>query len=95
MLVFAHDGAEALARLRGDAGIPPVPSDIDMPKMDGITLLRHLPGVAPGLRAIMVSASGDDRNIRSAIGPGACGFLTGPTGSERMRGAIDRALPEG
>ena len=91
---FAQNGAEALERLGGDGGISLVLSDINMPKMDGLTLLTHLPGVAPDLRAIMVSAYGDDRNIRNAMDLGAYDFLTKPIDFERMRDAIDRALLE-
>ena len=70
-------------------------SDINMPEMDGLTLLRHLPGVAPDLRAIVVSAHGDERNIQDAMDLGACDFLARPMDFERMLGAIDRALLEG
>ena len=92
---FALNGVEALERLGGNGGISLVLSDINMPEMDGLTLLRRLPGVAPDLRAIVVSAYGDERNIRDAMDLGAYDFLTKPIDFERMRGAIDRALLEG
>jgi DNA-binding NtrC family response regulator len=74
--VFAHNGVEALALLRSDLEIDLVLTDINMPEMDGLTLLEHLPTLNPVLRAIMITAYGDMRNIRMAMQRGAYDFLT-------------------
>ena len=54
--VFAQNGIEALARLHEDKEITMVLSDINMPQMDGLTLLQQIPKVAPDLRAVIISA---------------------------------------
>ncbi len=95
VFVFAHDGVEALERLAEEGGISLVLSDINMPEMDGLTLLKHLPDVAPGIHAVIVSAYGDDQNIRNAMDLGAYDFLTKPIDFEHLRTIIDRALPKG
>ncbi len=95
VFVFAHDGVEALERLAEEGDISLVLSDINMPEMDGLTLLKHLPDVAPGIQAVIVSAYGDDRNINNAMDLGACDFLTKPIDFERLRSVIDRALLKG
>ena len=76
--VFARDGVEALEKLKGDAEIDLVVTDIRMPKMDGLALLSNLPKVRPELGAVVISAYGDMDNIRSAMSRGALDFLTKP-----------------
>ncbi len=75
---FAHDGKQALEKLRQDAGIEMVLSDINMPVMDGLTLLSELEGLDRGLKTVMVSAYGDMKNIRAAMNRGAFDFVTKP-----------------
>ena len=72
--VFARDGFEALERLSQDGDIDMVLSDINMPKMDGLTLLSQIPSVDPNLRCVVVSAYGDMKNILTAMNRGAFGF---------------------
>jgi len=91
---FARDGAEALEMLQSDADIDMVLSDINMPRMDGLTLLGHLSEVNPMLRAVIVSAYGDMENIRTAMNLGAFDFVTKPIDFEDLRVTIDKTLSD-
>ena len=90
--VFAHDGNEALACLNDHEDVDMVLSDINMPGMDGLTLLEQIPHVYPEIRAVMVSAYGDMKNIRTAMNRGAFDFVTKPIDFEDLRVTIERTL---
>ncbi len=75
---FARDGEQALAVLQADAGIDLMLLDINMPVMDGLTLLARLRELQAPVRAIIVSAYGDMPNIRTAMNRGAFDFVTKP-----------------
>lgn len=76
--VFAQDGVSALAVLADDPAIDMVVADINMPRMDGLTLLGRLQEREDNLATIIVSAYGDMANIRTAMNRGAFDFLTKP-----------------
>ena len=90
--VFAPNGVEALERLQREDDIDMVVSDINMPRMDGLTLLEQIPKVDPNIRAVIVSAYGDMQNIRTAMNRGAFDFVTKPLDFEDLRVTIDRTL---
>ena len=90
--VFAHNGVEALELLRSDGDIDMVVSDINMPQMDGLTLLEQIPKVDPNIRSVIVSAYGDMRNIRTAMNRGAFDFVTKPLDFEDLQITIERTL---
>ena len=90
--VFAHNGVEALERLDADRGIDIVLSDINMPRMDGLTLLEQIPEVDPDVRSVIISAYGDMKNIRTAMNRGAFDFVTKPIDFEDLKVTIDRTL---
>ena len=90
--VFAHNGVEALEKLRQDDDIDMVLSDINMPQMDGLTLLEQIPKVDPNIRSVIISAYGDMKNIRTAMNRGAFDFVTKPVDFEDLRVTIDRTL---
>ena len=90
--VFAHNGVEALEQLEADSTIDMVVSDINMPRMDGLTLLDQIPNVSPDIRAIIVSAYGDMENIRTAMNRGAFDFVTKPVDFDDLQITIDRTL---
>ena len=90
--VFAHNGVEALELLSEEQDIDMVLSDINMPRMDGLTLLEQIPKVDPNIRSVIVSAYGDMKNIRTAMNRGAFDFITKPIDFEDMRVTIQRTL---
>ena len=90
--VFARDGVEALEMLEQQADIDMVLSDINMPKMDGLTLLAQIAKVDPNLRCVIVSAYGDMENIRTAMNRGAFDFVTKPLDFADLRVTIERTL---
>lgn len=76
--VFARNGVEALYKLHQQANIDIVLSDINMPEMDGLTLLVKLKEFNPIIKAVIVSAYGDMENIRTAMNRGAFDFICKP-----------------
>ena len=91
-LLFAHNGIEALEVLRSRNDIDMVLSDINMPQMDGLTLLDQIPQVDPNIRAVIVSAYGDMSNIRTAMNRGAFDFVTKPIDFGDLKITIDKTL---
>ncbi len=90
--VFARNGVEALAQLDGDEEIDIVITDINMPEMDGLTLLEQIPAFDPKVRCVIVSAYGDMKNIRTAMNRGAFDFLNKPIDFEDLRLTIEKSL---
>ena len=90
--VFAQNGVEALEKLRQENDIDMVLSDINMPQMDGLTLLEQIPKVDPNIRSVIISAYGDMKNIRTAMNRGAFDFVTKPLDFEDLQVTIDRTL---
>lgn len=89
---FARDGEEALELLSRVPGIDLVLTDINMPRMDGLTLLLRLPEVDPQLRAVIVSAYGDMANIRTGMNRGAFDFVTKPVDFDDLTVTLNRAV---
>lgn len=77
-MFFAQDGFEALEVLRATPEIDIVFTDINMPKMDGLTLLAQLQDLEKTPATVVVSAYSDHKNIRTAMNKGAFDFLTKP-----------------
>ena len=90
--VFARNGVEALERLNQDDTIDMVLSDINMPQMDGLTLLDQIPKVDPNIRSVIISAYGDMKNIRIAMNRGAFDFVTKPIDFADLQVTIDRTM---
>src|SRR5436309_5246827 len=89
---FAHHGEEALAVLDAEPDIELLLLDINMPVMDGLTLLVHLRERRSPVRAIIVSAYGDMANIRTAMNRGAFDFVTKPVDLNDLEVTIDKTL---
>ena len=93
--VFAHNGLEALTKLIEHPTIGVILSDINMPEMDGLTLLLKLKELKnPSLKTVVVSAYGDMDNIRTAMNRGAFDFLTKPINFEDLEITINKTLEE-
>ena len=90
--VFARNGVEALDRLNEEQDIDMVLSDINMPQMDGLTLLQQIPKVDPNIRSVIISAYGDMKNIRTAMNRGAFDFVTKPLDFKDLRITIERTV---
>ncbi len=90
--VFAKDGNEALALLKEQEDIDIILSDINMPGMDGLTLLTKLPEANPVLKAVMVSAYGDMDNIRTAMNRGAFDFVFKPVNFGDLDTTIEKTF---
>jgi adenylate cyclase len=76
--LFARDGVDALTVLGANPDVDMVVTDINMPRMDGLSLLRKLQENEEKLSTIIVSAYGDMANIRAAMNGGAFDFITKP-----------------
>ena len=90
--LFAHNGIEALELLNEHQDIDIVISDINMPQMDGLTLLEQIRKVDPNIRAVIVSAYGDMKNIRAAMRRGAIDFITKPLDFNDFEETIERTV---
>jgi len=91
---FAHHGEEALAVLAEEPDIDLLLLDINMPVMDGLTLLAELRTRQIPVRAIIVSAYGDMTNIRTAMNRGAFDFVTKPVDLNDLEITIRKTLDE-
>src|ERR1700753_3806613 len=90
--VFAQNGEEALQKVKEHPDLDVILSDINMPVMDGLTLLSRLPEANPIIRAVVVSAYGDMQNIRTAMNRGAFDFVCKPVDFEDLDLTMEKTL---
>jgi adenylate cyclase len=90
--LFARDGVEALATLKANDGIDLVVTDINMPRMDGLSLLQKLQEGDEYISTIIVSAYGDMGNIRTAMNRGAFDFVTKPIDFSDLETTITKTI---
>ena len=90
--VFAHNGVEALNKLQTEHQIDVILTDINMPDMDGLTLLGKITELDQNIKAVVVSAYGDLSNIRIAMNRGAFDFVTKPIDFQDLAITIDKTL---
>src|ERR1700733_8552765 len=88
---FAQNGAEAIKQIENDPETELVLTDINMPVMDGLTLLIKLLELNPIIQPVVVSAYSDMKNIRTAMNRGAFDFLTKPIDFEDFEITITNA----
>ena len=91
-LIFARSGKEALQKIKSDRTIDMVLTDLSMPEMDGLTLLNKLREIDNNIKAVVISAYGDLKNIRAAMNCGAFDFITKPIDFEDLIITIDKTL---
>jgi len=93
--LFAENGVEALEKIRAHNDLCLVMSDINMPKMDGLTMLNQIQDMnRTDLKTIIVSAYGDMENIRTAMNCGAYDFVTKPIDFKDLETTIGKTLRE-
>lgn len=92
--VFATNGSEALKVLYQDPEIHVILTDINMPEMDGLSLLSHLQDFNRIFKAVIVSAYGDMSNIRKAMTRGASDFITKPIDFKDLEVTVFNAVEQ-
>ncbi len=89
---FAENGRVALEEIVKQPEMDIVMSDINMPEMDGLTLLTKLSESSPLIKSVIVSAYGDMENIRTAMNRGAFDFITKPINFEDLTLTMEKTL---
>ena len=90
--VFASNGRHALEQLETNADVDIILSDINMPEMDGLTLLSKINEQNTLLKAVIVSAYGDMENIRTAMNRGAFDSVTKPVNFEDLELTMEKTI---
>lgn len=91
---YAENGAVALEKLQTDDTIDLIFTDINMPVMDGLTLLSKIKEHNLLPRAIVISAYGDLTNIRMAMNRGAFDFVTKPIDMVDLETTLHKTIEE-
>jgi class 3 adenylate cyclase/FixJ family two-component response regulator len=92
--IFATNGLHALEQLNKHKDIDIVLSDINMPEMDGLTLLSKLTEQHSILKAVIISAYGDMENIRTAMNKGAFDFITKPVDFTDLEVTLEKTIKQ-
>ena len=90
--VFARNGNEALEKLQQHQEISLVLTDINMPGMDGLTLLSKIKELNKPIQSLVISAYGDLKNIRTAMNQGAFDFLVKPIDFQDFEITLNKTL---
>jgi class 3 adenylate cyclase/FixJ family two-component response regulator len=90
--IFAINGNDAMTKINEYPDVEIVLSDINMPEMDGLTLLTRLNEFNPLVKTVMVSAYGDMENIRKAMNRGAFDFLTKPVDFDDLELTMEKTI---
>lgn len=90
--VFAINGKDALIKIQQHPDVAIILLDINMPEMDGLTLLSRISEDSPLIKAVMVSAYGDMDNIRTAMNRGAFDFVTKPVNFEDLELTMEKTI---
>jgi adenylate cyclase len=92
--LFARDGLQALQLIKEQADIDLALMDINMPEMDGLTVLQKIKEINPVIRSVMLSAYDDLSNISAAMNSGVFAFLNKPINMNDLGIVIQKAIAE-
>lgn len=92
--IFTRNGIQALEMLAKYPDLEIILTDINMPEMDGLTLLAHLSKLNRLYKAVVISAYGDMSNIRSAMNKGASDFVTKPIDFQDLEVTINKIIEQ-
>ena len=92
-VVQANDGAEGLAKAKGTA-FDMVVTDLNMPNMDGLTLIRELRKLPSykGVPIIFLTTESDENMKKEAKAAGATGWITKPFQQDQLVGVVKKVL---
>jgi class 3 adenylate cyclase/FixJ family two-component response regulator len=94
VFIFAVNGRHALEQLMEHTDVDIVLSDINMPEMDGLTLLSKLNEQHSLLKSVIISAYGDMENIRTAMNRGAFDFITKPVDFNDLELTLEKTIKQ-
>jgi signal transduction histidine kinase len=92
--IFAYNGVQALELLKNNPDLGLIMTDINMPDMDGLTLLAKIKEIPRNIKVVVVSAYNDMGNIRTAMNRGAFDFLTKPIDFSDFEQTLSKTLEE-
>jgi len=93
-VLFAQNGQDALDLMAIHSDIAVVMTDVNMPEMDGFTLIDKLKSINPEIKTIIVSAYGDIKTLRAAMNRGVYDFVTKPVDFRELKDVIFRTLAQ-
>lgn len=93
-LEFAQNGVEAIDKIKKDTAIELVMTDINMPEMDGLTLLSKINEVDRYVKSVVITAYSDMQRIRTAMNNGAFDFLTKPLDAQDLKLTLEKSIKE-
>ncbi|HRN93994.1 MAG: response regulator [Chitinophagales bacterium] len=93
-LEFAQNGVEAIEKIKKDTAIELVMTDINMPEMDGLTLLSKINEVDRYVKSVVITAYSDMQRIRTAMNNGAFDFLTKPLDAQDLKLTLEKSIKE-
>lgn len=93
-LDFAQNGLEAIEKIKKDTEIELVMTDINMPEMDGLTLLSKINEVNRLVKSVVITAYSDMQRIRTAMNNGAFDFLTKPLDANDLKATLEKSIKE-
>jgi adenylate cyclase len=91
-MLFALNGQLAIDTLKEHPDVDMILSDINMPVMDGLTLLSNIKDKNPLVKTVIISAYGDMENIRKAMNLGAFDFVTKPVDFQDLEITIEKTI---
>ena len=92
VLEYAENGVEALDILEKDQDFQLILADINMPTMDGLSMLSIINDLYPDMKVIMVSAYSDMNKIRKSMNYGAYDYISKPIDPPDLRETVKRAI---